>query len=318
LTQNRVCSKLGISYPIIQGGMLGFSKSRLVSAVSNAGALGLLAGAMGPKALRDEIRKTWELTDKPFGVNIPVIVERRARACIEVAFEEGVSIFATAAGNPDKFSKLLKDAGATVMHVVPSVRHALKAEAAGVDMVVAEGTEAGGLVGPLEVTTFVLIPQVVDAVRVPVIAAGGIGDARGFVAALALGAEGVQMGTRFLATRECEIEESLKQAILKATDSSTELRGGGTQRWRAFKEDFLKAALADLKGVKVAGDLEAQIVDMLSDRDVTAEVEVKGVLGSGQVAGMIREIASVEEVIKSLVEGAAVISERLGKSISLM
>ena len=318
MTQNRVCSKLGISYPIIQGGMLGFSKSRLVSAVSNAGGLGLLAGAMGPKALRDEIRKTWELTDKPFGVNIPVIVERRARACIEVAFEEGVSIFATAAGNPDKFSKLLKDAGATVMHVVPSVRHALKAEAAGVDMVVAEGTEAGGLVGPLEVTTFVLIPQVVDAVRVPVIAAGGIGDARGFVAALALGAEGVQMGTRFLATRECEIEESLKQAILKATDSSTELRGGGTQRWRAFKEDFLKAALADLKGVKVAGDLEAQIVDMLSDRDVTAEVEVKGVLGSGQVAGMIREIASVEEVIKSLVEGAAVISERLGKSISLM
>lgn len=318
MKQNRVCAIFGIRHPIIQGGMLGFSKSRLVSAVSNAGGLGILAGGMGPRALKEEIRRTRELTDKPFGVNIPVIMEKRAHACIEVALEEGVSIFATAAGNPDRFTKLLKDAGATVMHVVPSVRHALKAEAAGVDVVVAEGTEAGGLVGPLEVTTFILVPQVVDAVKVPVIAAGGIGDARGFVAALALGAEGVQMGTRFLATRECEIEESLKQAILKATDTSTELRGGGTQRWRAFKEDFLRSTLADLKGIRGASEIDAQIADMLSEGDVTSEIEVRGVFGSGQVAGMIREIASVEEVIRSIVEGAAEIGERLEKNLSLM
>jgi enoyl-[acyl-carrier protein] reductase II len=318
LTQNRVCAKFGIKHPIIQGAMLGFSKSRLVSAVSNAGGLGLLAGAMGPKALRDEIRKTKELTNKPFGVNIPVVMERRARACIELALEEGVRIFATAAGNPDKFTKLLKDSGAMVMHVVPSVRHALKAEAAGVDMVVAEGTEAGGLVGPLGVTTFILVPQVVDAVRVPIIAAGGIGNARGFVAALALGAEGVQMGTRFLATKECESEESLKQAILKATDTSTELRGGGTQRWRAFNEDFLKSALTDLRGIKGIQEVEAQIGDMLGDKDTTTEIEVKGVFGAGQVAGMITEVLSVEEVIRSMVEGAAEIAERMGRSLSLI
>lgn len=316
--QNRVCAKFGIRYPIIQGGMAGFSKSRLVSAVSNAGGLGLLAGAMGPKALRAEIRKTRELTDKPFGVNILLAMEHRAQASLEAALEEGVRIFATTGGNPEKLTTLLKDAGATVMHVVPSVRHAVKAEAAGVDVVVAEGTEAGGLVGPLGVTTFVLVPQVVDAVRIPVIAAGGIGDARGFVAALALGAEGVQMGTRFLATRECEIDDSLKEAILKATDTSTELRGGGNLRWRAFTQDFLRSAVSDSPVASEVGDVESQLLDLLSEKDVEEDIKVKGVFIGGQVAGLIRGMASVEEVIRSLVEGAAVISERLGKSISLM
>jgi len=316
--QNRVCTKFGVRYPIIQGGMAGFSKSRLVSAVSNAGGLGLLAGAMGPKALRAEIRKTRELTDKPFGVNILLAMEQRAQASLETALHEGVKIFATTAGNPERFAKILKDAGAAVMHVVPSVRHAVKAEAAGVDVVVAEGTEAGGLVGPLGVTTFVLVPQVVDAVKIPVIAAGGIGDARGFVAALALGAEGVQMGTRFLATRECEIDDSLKEAILKATDTSTELRGGGSLRWRAFTPDFLQSALSESVAVSEAGDVESQLLDMLSEKDVEEDIKVKGVFVGGQVAGMIGEMVSVEEVIRSLVEGTAVISERLGKSISLM
>jgi len=316
--QNRVCDIFGVRYPIIQGGMAGFSRSRLVSAVSNAGGLGLLAGVMGPKALREEISKTKELTDKPFGVNVLLAMEHRAQASLEAALEEGVRIFATTGGNPEKFTKLLKDAGAVVMQVVPSVRHAVKAEAAGVDIVVAEGTEAGGLVGPLGVTTFVLVPQVVDAVKVPVIAAGGIGDARGFVAALALGAEGVQVGTRFLATKECGIDDSLKEAILKSTDTSTELRGGGNLRWRAFTQDFLRSALSDSAVVSEATDVDSQLVDILGGTDVDGDIKGKGVYVGGQVAGLIGEIVSVEEVIRSLVEGAAVISDRLGKSISLM
>jgi len=316
--QNRVCSIFGIKYPIIQGGMAGFSKSKLVSAVSNAGGLGLLAGAMGPKALREEIRKTKELTDKPFGVNILLAMEHRAQASMEVALEEGVRIFATTAGNPEKLAKFFKDASATVMHVVPSVRHAVKAEASGVDVVVAEGTEAGGLVGPLGVTTFVLVPQVVDAVKVPVIAAGGIGDARGFVAALALGAEGVQVGTRFLATRECQIDDSLKEAILKATDTSTELRGGGSLRWRAFTRDFLQSTLEDSAVTSELKDVESQLLDMLSEKDVDEDIKVKGVFIGGQVSGLIREILSVEEVIRDMVQGAARVSERLGKSLPIL
>lgn len=310
---NRVCSVFGIRYPIIQGGMAGFSRSRLVSAVSNAGGLGLLAGVMGPKALRQEIRKTKELTSKPFGVNILLAMEHRAQASLEAALEEGVRIFATTGGNPEKFTTLLKDAGAVVMQVVPSVRHAVKAEAAGVDVIVAEGTEAGGLVGPLGVTTFALVPQVVDAVRVPVIAAGGIGDARGFVAALALGAEGVQVGTRFLATEECGIDDSLKRALLKATDTSTELRGGGNLRWRAFTQDFLRSALSDSAVVSEATDVDSQLVNILGGTDVDGEIKVKGVYVGGQVAGLIREILTVEEVIRQMVEGAAQVSERLGK-----
>ena len=151
--------------------------------------------------------------------------------------------------------------------------------------------------------------------KVPVVAAGGVGDARGFVAALALGAEGIQMGTRFLATKECQTEDSLKQAILKATDTSTELRGGGAQRWRAFREDFLKSVLADFARVGGVGEVQAQIVDMLSDRDIATEIDVRGVFGAGWVAGMITEIVSVEQVIRGLVQGAAEIAERLGKSL---
>jgi len=316
--QNRVCAKFGIRYPIIQGGMAGFSKSGLVSAVSNAGGLGLLAGAMGPKALRKEICKTRELTDKPFGVNILLAMEHRAQATLEAALEEGVRIFATTAGNPEKFAKILKDADAVVMHVVPSVRHAVKAEAAGIDVIVAEGTEAGGLVGPLGVTTFVLVPQVVDAVKIPVVAAGGIGDARGLVAALALGAEGVQMGTRFLATRECEIEDSLQEAIIKASDTSTELRGGGNLRWRAFTQDFLRSALSESAMVSEAGDVESQLLDLLSEKDVERDIKAKGVYVGGQVAGLIREMLSVEEAIRDIIEGAAQVSERLGKSFPLL
>jgi len=297
--QNRVCAKFGIRYPIIQGGMAGFSKSGLVSAVSNAGGLGLLAGAMGPKALRKEICKTRELTDKPFGVNILLAMEHRAQATLEAALEEGVRIFATTAGNPEKFTKILKDADAVVMHVVPSVRHAVKAEAAGIDVIVAEGTEAGGLVGPLGVTTFVLVPQ-------------------GLVAALALGAEGVQMGTRFLATRECEIEDSLQEAIIKASDTSTELRGGGNLRWRAFTQDFLRSALSESAMVSEAGDVESQLLDLLSEKDVERDIKAKGVYVGGQVAGLIREMLSVEEAIRDIIEGAAQVSERLGKSFPLL
>lgn len=315
--KNRARQKLGIRYPIIQGGMAGYSKPKLVSAVSNAGGLGLLAGATGPKALHEDIQTTKNLTQKPFGVNIPLtVMGTGSRAALEVALEEGLKIFVTAAGNPQEFAKVIKDAGGVLIHVVPSVRHAIKAEAAGADIVITEGTEGGGLVGPLGVTTLALVPQVADAVKIPIIAAGGIGDARGFVAALALGAEGIQMGTRFLATREAEIDEDLKKVIMTATDTSTEVTGGGTIKVRLFAKDLIQSVLADATAVSLIQDITSQSINELTKKVEKEEAKPKGMFAGGQIAGMIKEILTVEEVIQNIIQGAAAISARLGKDIS--
>lgn len=203
---------------------------------------------------------------------------------MKLMVEEEVDIVATSAGSPEVCTRQLKEDGVAVMHVGSTVDHALKAEAAGVDVVVAEGVESGGLQGRYETTTLVLVPQVVDAVSVPVIAAGGIGDERGFVAALALGAEGIQMGTRFLATRECPVAHEYKQAILKATDTSTEIVGRGTRmRARSLRADFLKEILPD------------------------SEVGY----GMGEVAGLIRDCPTVAELIQKMVRTASPLSKRV-------
>lgn len=216
---NNICKLLNIKYPIFQGGMAWVSDSSLAAAVSNAGGLGIIAGANAPASfIREEIRKTKELTDKPFGINIMLLSEN-ADEIAKIVIEEGVKVVTTGAGNPGKYIARWKEAGVRVIPVVASVALAKRMERAGADAVIAEGCEAGGHIGKL--TTMVLLPQVVDAVNIPVIAAGGIGDGRGIGAAFILGASGVQVGTRFLVANECSIHENYKDAVVKSKDIDT-------------------------------------------------------------------------------------------------
>jgi len=286
---NPVCRLLGIKYPIIQGGMLGVSCPELAAAISGAGGLGMLSGIKSADDLRAEIKGTRELTGKPFGVNLPMsLLKERAIEMAEVVAEEGVKAVATAAGSPEVCTGLLKEAGVVVMHVVSTVDHALKAEAAGVDAVVASGVEAGGFLGHDEVTSLVLVPQVVDSVNVPVIAAGGIGDARGLVAALALGAQGVQMGTRFIATADCPVPADYKQAIVRARDNSTEVVGSGRAPVRCFRADFMGGVSPDIQTPYTAG----------------------------QVSGLITDVPTVEGLFGALMGRASLIGERVMQTLA--
>ncbi|SQC72061.1 Nitronate monooxygenase [Listeria fleischmannii subsp. fleischmannii] len=218
-----ITTLLGIKYPIIQGAMAQIAKTPLVSAVSNAGGLGIIAsGGMSADDLRAEIRKTKALTDKPFGVNLMLMMEN-IKELTDVLIEEGVKIITTGAGTPKSFMPIWKEAGIIVMPVVPSVMIAKRMEKLGADIVIAEGTEAGGHVG--ETTTMALLPQIVDAVSIPVVGAGGVADGRGIAACFALGAQGVQIGTRFLATEECPVHPNFKAAMLKASDRDTTVTG---------------------------------------------------------------------------------------------
>ena len=213
--QNRITKLFNIQYPIVQGGMIWVSGWKLASAVSNAGGLGLIgAGSMYPEVLREHIQKCKKATDKPFGVNVPMLYPDIEKI-MDIIVEEGVKIVFTSAGNPKTWTSFLKEKGITVVHVVSSVKFALKAEAAGVDAVVCEGFEAGGHNGREETTTFTLIPMVKEQVKIPVIAAGGIGSGRGMLAAMVLGADGVQVGSRFAATVESSAHDNFKKQLLK-------------------------------------------------------------------------------------------------------
>ena len=286
---NRICELFGIKYPIIQGCMAGISCPELAAAVSNAGGLGTLSSAKSLEEVRDDIRKTKELTDKPFFVNVTLAFAKdRAHEYVGLLVEEGVKIAATAAGSPAVCIKQLKEGGVKVMHLVSTVGFALKAESAGVDAVVAEGVESGGIQGRDEVTTLTLIPQVVDVVKIPVVAAGGIGDARGFVAALALGAEGVQMGTRFIATTECPVPDEYKDAILKAIDTSSEITGRGKVAARRFKPDFLEDALPGSSAT----------------------------YGGGQVSGLIKDVPTVAELVEEMMRAADLVGNGIKDALS--
>jgi enoyl-[acyl-carrier protein] reductase II len=289
MKENRVCHLFGIRYPIVQGGMLGISCPELAAAVSNAGGLGMLCGAKPVNELRAEIRRTRELTNKPFGVNLAIHgVKERAQEIAEIIAEERVKVVATSAGSPKICTKLLKEAGLVVMHVVSEVTHAVAAEVAGVDVVVASGVEAGGFLGHDEITTLVLVPQVVDAVKVPVIAAGGICDARGFVASLALGAQGIQMGTRFIATRECPVAADYKQAIVTAKDNSTEIVGRGVAPARCFR----------------------------TESPATASSSSRLPYSVGQAAGLISDIPTVAEMINTMMKMSSLIGNQVTVSLS--
>lgn len=323
MAPSNLTSLLRIQHPLIQGGMSWVSDHRLAAAVAEAGALGVIgAGGMDPETLRAEVRALQARTPASFAVNIPLVDVRPqgddavVRAQIDVVLEERVPIVITGAGSPARFTAELRDAGARVIHVVPSVRLARKSVDAGVEALVAEGIEAGGHVRADGLSTMSLVPQVVDAVEVPVIAAGGIADARGIVAALALGAQGVQLGTRFLASAECAAHPAYKRAVTEAGDEGTlvycrEYHPGRALDTPAVRELVAReragAELEDLLAFRGRGRARAGCID--------GEIEA-GILPAGATVGLVRDVKSAREIVEELVRGARERLHALGADTS--
>lgn len=305
----RIPGLLGIKYPILQGGMLWIANAELVAAVSNAGGLGILSPYAGmPKNddplvnLRDQITATRKLTDNPFAVNIPLDLKQSSEF-MDLLIQERIKIVVTAAGNPKVFTNLLKQHGITVMHVVSSVHQAQKAEGCGVDAVIAEGIEAGAHNGADEIPLFSLIPQVSDKVTVPVVAAGGIADARGFTAAMALGAEGIQIGSRFIATPECVAAAQYKQAILDATDTDTMITTRSLVPTRCLKTAFSQT-LRELENNGVEREVLAEYIGYRSSWDSQLNGELdQGELFCGASAELIAQIRPAAMIVQELVHG---------------
>jgi enoyl-[acyl-carrier protein] reductase II len=311
----KITELFNIEYPIIQAGMVWVSGWKLASAVSNEGGLGLIgSGSMKPDLLREHIQKCKAATDKPFGVNIPLL-RRDAEELVNVVIEEGVKIVFSSAGHPGKFIKILKEREIKVAHVIPSVKHALKAEEVGCDAVVGEGVEAGGHNGINETTTISLIPQLVDAVKIPVIAAGGIADGRGILAALSLGAEGVQIGTRFAATVESSAHDNYKKKVVEAKDDGTILAFKKIGLVRMLKNDFADRAL---KAEKDSWD-ESRLKELLGSKRERLGVfegdEIEGELEAGQSSGLVNEILTVKELFKKLLKEISEAKQRNEKLI---
>jgi enoyl-[acyl-carrier protein] reductase II len=296
----RITELFNIEYPIIQAGMVWVSGWKLASAVSNEGGLGLIgSGSMKPDLLREHIQKCKVATERPFGVNIPLL-RRDAEELIKVTVEEGVKIVFSSAGHPGKFIKALKENNIKVAHVIPSVKHALKAEEVGCDAVVGEGVEAGGHNGINETTTISLIPQLVDSLKIPVIAAGGIADGRGILAAFSLGAEGVQIGTRFAATVESSAHPNYKKKVVEAKDDGTILAFKKIGLVRMLKNDF---AFRALKADSECWD-ESKLKELLGSKRERLGIfegdEIEGELEAGQSSGLVKEILTVKELFQKL------------------
>lgn len=297
--KTRVCQLLGIEYPIIQGGMAWIATHELAVAVSEAGGLGIIAaGNLPPEIIRDEIRKAKELTKKPFGVNI-MLMSPYAEDIVGIICEERVPVVTTGAGNPAKYIDKFKEFGTKVIPVVPTVSLARRLEKQGVDALIVEGTEAGGHIGDL--TTMALIPQVVDGVKIPVIAAGGIADGRGFLAALSLGAEGVQLGTRFVCSTESRVHDNFKEKILKAKDRETVVTGRNTgYPARSLRNKFTKEYLEMEKQGASIEELETFTVGRLKLAVKKGDVE-KGSVMAGQISGLVKEIKPCKDIIKDII-----------------
>lgn len=315
MSNNRICELLGIKYPILQGGMVWVSSNELAAAVCNAGGLGVLRGSKTKESLEEEIKIMRTLTDQPFGINIPLL-DPLSEDILGMVAGLKVNVVITSAGNPAKHTKWLKEAGIKVLHVVPSVRMAKKAADSGVDALIAEGYEAGGHNGVDELTTMTLIPQVVDAVNTPVVAAGGIADARGMIAAFALGAEGVQLGTRFIATKECIAHARVKEAIINAMDNATVITGRGHAPVRMIKNKLASLILER----EHAGVPHEKLLEFIgSGRTRAALIEgdlEEGSLMAGQIAGLIRDIKPVKEVIDEMVINASGVISGISKRLS--
>lgn len=299
---NKITQLFNIQYPIIQGGMIWNSGYKLAAAVSNAGGLGLIgAGSMYPEVLREHIQKCKKVTTKPFGVNIPMLYPN-VEEIMNIVVEEGVKIVFTSAGNPKTWTSWLKDRGVTVVHVVSSTKFALKAQEAGVDAVVAEGFEAGGHNGREETTTLTLIPMVKKQISIPLIAAGGIATGTSMHAAMVLGADGVQMGTRFAMTFESSSHEHFKQACVNAKEGDTYLTLKELAPVRLIKNNFFEEVqLAYAKGASLE-ELKKLLGRARAKRGMFEGDLEGGELEIGQIVGLIDEIQSVDEVMKEIVQ----------------
>lgn len=300
--KTRLTEILGLKYPVIQGGMAWVAESHLASAVSEAGGLGLIAAASAPAEwVREQIREVRKRTSCPFGVNI-MMISPNADEVAKIVVEEKVPVVTTGAGTPEKYMAMWKEAGVKVIPVVASVAMAKRMERCGADAIVAEGTEAGGHIG--ENTTMVLVPQIADAVQIPVIAAGGIADGRGMAAAFMLGAEGIQMGTRFVATVEAEVHENYKQCITKAKDIDSRVTGRATGHpVRALRNNMTTEYIRLEKEGASFEELERLTLGSLRKAVVDGDVK-EGSVMAGQIAGLIKDIQPCKEVIESIVSHA--------------
>ena len=313
IMENRLCQLLDIQYPIIAGGMVWCSGWRLASAVSNAGGLGLIgAGSMHPDVLREHIQKCKEATDKPFGVNVPLMYPEIEKV-MDILMEEGVKIVFTSAGNPKTWTSRLKEQGMKVVHVVSSSKFARKCEEAGVDAIVAEGFEAGGHNGREETTTMCLIPHVRRSTSLPLIAAGGIGTGTGMLAAFALGAEGVQIGTRFALTKESSAHEAFKQLCLSLNEGDTKLLLKKVSPTRLVKGTFAtEVEEAEARGASV-DELRTLLGKGRAKKGIFEGNLEEGELEIGQIASLFREEQSVGEVMQDLISDFHAGIERISK-----
>ncbi len=306
---NKICEILNIKYPIIQGGMAWVADANLASAVSEAGGFGIIGtGSATADIVREEIRKCKKMTDKPFGVNV-MLMSPNVESVIEVIIEEKPKAITTGAGNPAKYMEKLKKADIKVIPVVPTIALAKRMEKLGADAIIAEGTEAGGHIG--ELTTMVLIPQISDEVKIPVIAAGGIANGKGMAASFALGAQGVQIGTRFICSKECNIHENYKQAVLSAKDRDAIVTGRTTGHpVRTLKNKFSKEYLKMEKEGASSEELDRLGAGSLRLAVIDGDLE-KGSFMAGQSASMIKEIKSCKEIIEEIVKESSNIMKEI-------
>lgn len=298
---NRITQLFNIKYPIIQGGMIWNSGYKLASAVSNSGGLGLIgAGSMYPEVLREHIQKCKKVTNNPFGVNVPMLYPN-IQEIMDIIVEEGVKIVFTSAGNPKTWTSFLKEKGITVVHVVSSSKFAIKAQEAGVDAVVAEGFEAGGHNGREETTTLTLIPMVKENISIPLIAAGGIATGRGMLAAMVLGADGVQMGSRFVASTESSAHDNFKKTVIETGEGDTILTLKELAPVRLIKNKFCADVLELYTTGPTKEDLENLLGKRRAKRGMFEGDLVEGELEIGQIAGLIHDIKPVEVIIKDII-----------------
>lgn len=298
---NRITKLFNIQYPIIQGGMIWNSGYKLASAVSNAGGLGLIgAGSMYPEVLRGHIQKCKKATDKPFGINVPMLYPN-IEEIMNIIVEEGVKIVFTSAGNPKTWTAFLKEKGITVVHVVSSSKFALKAQEAGVDAVVAEGFEAGGHNGREETTTLTLIPMVKEQINIPLIAAGGIATGRGMLAAMVLGADGVQMGSRFAASEESSSHDNFKQTILNVKEGDTHLTLKELAPVRLIKNKFYEDVQTLYTKCPTPEELKELLGRARAKRGMFEGDLVEGELEIGQIAGLIHDIQPVSVIVANVI-----------------
>ena len=315
--KTRITEMFGIKYPVIQGAMMWLSRAEMVAAVANAGGLGIIAALTFPtaKELREEIKKTQSLTDKPFAVNItllPTIRPRSLEDYIATAIEEGVTIIETAGRNPRQYMKQMREGGVKVMHKVASVKAAKTAERIGVDAVTIVGFEEGGNPGMDDVTTLILVPRTVDALEIPVIAGGGIGDGRGLVAALALGAEAALMGTRFMVSRECPLHDNIKQRLIEASEKDTMMIMRSINNpERVVATDFARSVLEmEDKGTSLE-ELLPMIDGRRQKRALDKGVADEAMIPCGQVVGLMDDMPTIKEIIDDIIREARTIGKRL-------